>query len=333
MTNGFVPLFQNCQTVNQCLQLRDELSNSGEFAEIKNQLQTAPKEQKKELGKKLNVIRKSITEACDSRIQAIQEEQMKDNFVEYDPTFSSDKYQEVKKGSLHPITEVTEEVVSIFSKFGFSVFDGPLIEKQWYNFTSVGTPDYHPARGMQDTYFLEQEDESGENYVMRTQVTANVARYAEENKPPFKVIFPGLAFRSENPDATHDINFHQLDMWMIDKNLSISQLVTMLQNFFQAFFDDKNLKVRLRPSYFPFTQPSFEVDIYSEWFKGGRWIEVAGAGPIHRQVIKNIGLDDNEWQGLAFGLGITRLAQLKHRIVGLGQFYDGNLEFVKGVEA
>jgi phenylalanyl-tRNA synthetase alpha chain len=331
MTDVWVKLFAECKTINECLSLKDKIGSEGRFAQIKSLLPSVDVQQKKMLGGELNELKQELKRVADARIQTIQEVAERDNFLDFDPTFASPLISSGSgNGFLHPITEVTEEIVSIFSKMGFDVFDGPQVESQWNNFTSVGIPSYHPGRSLQDTFFLEQKDENGENYVMRTQVTANIGRYAQGLKPPFKVIFPGTTFRAENIDATHDINFHQFDMWLVDKNASMGQLVSLIKEFFQEFFNDPDLKLRLRPSYYPFVQPGFDGDIYSHWFKGGRWIEVCGAGPIHRDVLRNIGLDDNEWQGIAFGFGLTRLAQLKLQITGLSQFYDGHLDFTRG---
>jgi phenylalanyl-tRNA synthetase alpha chain len=173
---------------------------------------------------------------------------------------------------------------------------------------------------------------------MRTQVTANAVKYSESHNPPFRVIFPGVVFRNENIDATHDINFTQFDMWLVDKRASMSQLITLIQHFFREFFNDSSINVRLRPSYFPFTQPSMEGDISCPFCSGNGcrickqtgWIEVFGAGPIHTQVLKNMKLDPQEFQGIAFGFGVDRLAQLKLGISGISQFYNGNLSFLKG---
>jgi len=331
-------IFDQCQTINECLKKRDELNNSGEIAQIKQQLVIASDEQKKTLGKKINEIKVQIKFACDVRIQELQRAQTKDKFLSFDPTFSSSKYQ-TKQGSLHPIRLVVRELVDIFARMGFDVFDGPQVESQWYNFTAPNSPEYHPSRDMQDTFFLDQKDKNGENYVMRTQVTANIARYAEIHKPPFRVVFPGIVFRNENIDATHDINFTQFDMWLVDKNTTIGQLTGLIKHLFREFFQDDTIKIRLRPSYFPFTLPSFEVD-FSCPFCGGRgcrickntgWIECAGAGPIHPQVIRNMNLDPDEWSGLAFGFGVDRLAQLKYGVSGVSQFYNGHLDFLRGV--
>ena len=313
--------------------------NSGEALEIKASLKSAPSEQKKELGKRLNEIRSHITEAADERIQQIQQENEKDQYTDYDPTFHSTNYK-TKPAKLHPITLITEEIVAIFRRMGFDVWDGPHVQTQDNNFTLVNTPAHHPARDMQDTFFIEAKDSKGEQFVMRTQVTANIIPYALKHTPPFRVIFPGIVYRNENIDATHDIHFTQFDMWLVEKETSISQLIQLIKTFFREFYNDDSIEVRLRPSYFPFTQPSFEGDISCPFCsgKGCRickqtgWIEVFGAGPIHETVIRNMNLDPNEWEGLAFGFGIDRLAQLKLKISGISQFYNAHLDFLRGDE-
>ncbi len=329
--------FVQCSTVNECLKLRDELNNSGRISEIKVKIISADVESKKSLGAELNELKNQIKEAADKRIQQIQAEQEKDDFVDFDPTFYSENYK-TRQGAEHPINIVVKELVEIFGRMGFDAFSGPQVETQWYNFSAPNSPQYHPSRDMQDTFFVKQTDGAGENLVMRTQVTANIARYAETNKPPFRVVFPGIVFRNENIDATHDINFTQFDMWLVDKNTTIGQLTGLIKRLFRDFFQDDSITIRLRPSYFPFTLPSFEVD-FSCPFCNGRgcrvckhtgWIECAGAGPIHPQVIKNIALDPDEWNGLAFGFGVDRLAQLKYGVSGVSQFYNGHLDFLRG---
>jgi phenylalanyl-tRNA synthetase alpha chain len=337
MNTDYSSQFHELRSISQCLQLRDELLNSGRIAEIKSQIVTGSIEEKKILGQELATLRNTVQTGCDARIQEIQTEQEKDIYTEFDPSFYSTKYRE-PQGDLHPLTLIVDEIALIFGKMGFDVFDGNHIETQYHNFTSVNTPDYHPARDMQDTFFVEQKDQLDEHYVMRTQVTANAVKYAKTHKPPFRAIFPGIVFRNENIDATHDINFTQFDMWLIDKQVTMSQLITLIQYFFREFFLDSSLTVRLRPSYFPFTQPSMEGDISCPFCKGvgcrickkTGWIEVFGAGPVHRNVIKNMDLNPDEWQGIAFGFGVDRLAQLKFGIAGISQFYNGNLGFLKG---
>ena len=332
--NNLSEQFAKLNKVGACLSLRDQLLVGEEILNLKKALeQSTEKALKQKFGGDLNNLKKNISTASDARIQELQQERNVDIFLDYDPTFESNGYLRTEKGNLHPITIATQELVNIFQGMGFDVFDSAQIETQTNNFTIPGTPDYHSARSMQDTFFVDTQDEKGENYVMRTQVTANLASYAATHQAPFRVVFPGIVFRAENIDATHDINFHQFDMWLIDKGaVSIASLTSLINEAFKQFFDKPDLQVRIRPSYFPFTQPSLEIDIFCDWFKEGRWIEVAGAGPIHRAVLNNIGLDDGIYQGIAFGFGLTRLAQLKLQLTGLAQFYSGDLEFLRPVE-
>lgn len=328
--------FVTCATINECLEVKSRLMSSGRIAEIKFKIASSTPDDKKSLGQEMNEIRTQITEAADSRIQAIQKEQEQDSFIPFDPTFYSNKYK-TRNGKIHPVTEVMKDIMRIFKQKGFDIHDGGHVETQMNNFTMVNMPDYHPARSMQDTFWLKQKDEHGENYVMRTQVTANIYEYAQSHQPPFKTIFAGLAFRDEDIDATHDINFHQFDMWLVDKQVSLAELVTLAEDFFSEFFG-KDMKVRLRNSYFPFTLPSFEGDVVCPICDGDGcktckqvgWIEVFGAGPIHPNVIRNMGLSTEEWQGIAFGFGLDRLVQLKYKLAGLSQFYNTNLDFLNG---
>lgn len=335
---NYTQLFQNCQTVGSALKLRDELLNSGRALEIKQLLATSDKTQKSQLGKELNDLKTSILESSNIRITEIQEIQNQDNFLEFDPTFFS--YKKINhQGNLHPITILTKQIVEIFEKMGFEVADGPLVETQEYCFTLLNMPDYHPARGMQDTFYLEQKDQQNENYLLRTHTSSVQIRYGKTHKPPFKIISPGQVFRNENIDATHDVMFHQVECLIVDKKITLSHLKTLIQDFYDQFFTTSGLKIRFRTSYFPYTIPSLEVDI-SNPFKGKvghklanqEWIEAGGAGLVHPDVLKNMGIDPNEWQGLAFGFGIDRMVQIQLGISGLGQFFNGNLEFLAGKE-
>jgi len=332
----FDKYFLELLSVNACLEMRDNLNNSGKSLELKNLLFTASKDEKKSLGQELNVLRSQIQAACDKRILEIQTELEKDNYINFDPSFYSQKYLN-PNGSLHPITEITQEIVSIFKNMGFDIADGPLVVEQKYNFTDLNMPDYHPARAMQDTFYLQEKDQIQENYVLRTQTTALDIPYGNNHKPPFKMICPGKVFRNENIDNTHDIMFHQIECLLVDRNVSLAQLKSLIEDFYRQFFGKTDLQVRLRPSYFPFTVPSMEVDISNPFkgIKGNRlehqdWIEAGGSGLVHPTIIKNMGLDPNEWEGLAFGFGIDRMAQLKLGVSGLGQFFNGHLSFLKG---
>lgn len=331
--------FENCTSVRECLESKELLLNSEEIITIKSQIKTADNEQKKILGSELNEIKQSIAEACNTRIKQLQLIAEQDVFEPFDPSFHSPLYK-TKQASLHPISLITNEIVSIFRKKGFDVWDGPHIQSQDNNFNYVNTPAHHPARDMQDTFFIKEKDEKGENYVMRTQVTANIIPYARTHKPPFKVIFPGIVYRNEDIDLTHDIHFTQFDMWLVDKSTSLSNLTTLIASFFQELYNDDSITIRLRPSYFPFTQPSFEGDMSCPFCHGQGcrvckhtgWIEVFGAGPIHKNVIRSMDLDPEEWGGIAFGFGVDRLAQLKFKITGISQFYNAHLDFLRGEE-
>jgi phenylalanyl-tRNA synthetase alpha chain len=326
--SDYTSFFSLAQTVTQCLEIREELLEK-ELSEIKEKIASVPVEEKKILGAQLNSIRSAVQTACDEKIQSIQALLEKDTYSSYDPTFYSQQYTRVEKGQLHPITKTIDEIYAIFSQLGFEVFEGNHLLDQWTNFTSVNTPDYHPSREMQDTFFLDIKDENGEHYVMKTQATSNFAVYAKTHKPPFKAIFPSLTFRNETIDSTHDVNFHQFDLWMVDKNMNISNLLTLMQHFFTHFFEGRKVKIRQRPSYFPFVQPGFETDISVEGYMGGKWVEVCGSGLIHDQVLKNVGIDPIEYSGIAWGFGIDRLYMIKHGIVSISQLYGGNLEFLK----
>jgi phenylalanyl-tRNA synthetase alpha chain len=326
--SDYLTQFSQLKTVSSCLALRDELSASGAIAELKNQLITTDKEGKIRLGQELNKLKQDLKSISDARIQEIQIELEKDNFTEFDPTFYSKNYDS-NQGSLHPITNITNEIVTIFQNMGFAIADGPLVETQDACFTKLNMPDYHPARSMQDTFFLAQKDNIGENYVMRTHTSGVQYRYGSTHKPPIRIVVPGQVYRNEKIDATHDIMFHQIECLYIDERVSLSHLKTLIEFFYREFFGDSKLVARFRPSYFPYTVPSLEVDI-SNPFKPGAWLEVGGCGLVHPDVLEGFGIDSSKFQGLAFGFGLDRMAQLKLNLSGLGQFFDGNLKFLEG---
>ncbi len=321
------------QTINECKEIRDQLINSGRILEIKQNIKTANKEEKTKLGQELNTLKKQIEEIFNRQVQAIQIEQEKDNFTNFDPTFFSFQKYRLSGGSLHPITLITQEITDIFKKMGFEVVDGPLVETQDYCMSRLNIPDYHPARSMQDTFYLKQKDSRGENLVLRTHTSAVQIRYGESHKPPFKIVAPGQVYRNEKIDATHDFMFHQIECLVVDRNISTAHLKTLIEEFFNGLFPGANLKFRLRANYFPYTIPSLEIDISNPNSKAkGEWLEVGGAGLVHPKVIVNMGLDSNEWQGLAFGFGLDRMAQIKYGFHGLSQLFEGNLNFLKGKE-
>src|SRR4051794_21520616 len=238
------------------------------------------------------------------------------------------------QGTVHPVSQVMDELAEIFADLGFSVAEGPEIETQWYNFTALNMPENHPARAMQDTFYLEPRGDE-EPRVLRTHTSPVQIRAAESHGAPLYVIAPGRVYRSDS-DATHTPMFHQVEGLVIDKGITLGHLKWTLETFLKAFFERDDVVLRMRPSYFPFTEPSAEVDVGWSMEKGRRivggqegWMEVLGSGMVHPRVISNCGLDPDEWQGFAFGCGIDRLAMLKYGMDDLRAFFDGDIRWLK----
>jgi phenylalanyl-tRNA synthetase alpha chain len=242
-------------------------------------------------------------------------------------------------GSVHPVSQVMDELAEIFADLGFAVAEGPEIEDDWHNFTALNIPPEHPARAMHDTFYLrsspEPEDRTREGrLLLRTHTSPVQIRTMTATPPPIRVIAPGRVYRSDS-DATHTPMFHQVEGLVIDRAIHMGHLRWTLETFLKAFFGLDEVMLRLRPSYFPFTEPSVEVDVGCSW-EGGRlavggshsWLEVLGAGMVHPRVLANCGLDPAEWQGFAFGCGIDRLAMLKHGMTDLRAFFDADIRWL-----
>ena len=237
-------------------------------------------------------------------------------------------------GRIHPLSKTMDEVISIFAQMGFTVAEGPDIESDFYNFTALNIPQEHPARQEHDTFYF-NEDENGERKVLRTHTSPVQIRTMEKLKPPLRVIVPGRTYRSDH-DATHSPMFHQCEGLVIGDNLNMSHLKGCLIDFCRIFFGVDDLPVRFRPSYFPFTEPSAEVDIgcsrkSGELIigEGDEWLEILGSGMVNPRVLQNCGLDPNEHQGFAFGMGLERVAMLKYGIPDLRPFFDSDLRWMK----
>jgi phenylalanyl-tRNA synthetase alpha chain len=230
---------------------------------------------------------------------------------------------EAQNGHIHLISSAIREITDIFSSMGFSVADGPLIESEWYNFDALNVPKDHPARDMQDTFFIKGREET----VLRTHTSPVQIRYMENHKPPVRIIVPGMAFRNEATDATHEVQFHQLEGLAVDTDITLAHLKGTLEEFVSKFFD-ADISVRFRPGYFPFVEPGVEVDMLYRSYKGEKWIEVMGAGMVHPTVLTNGGIDPQKYQGFAFGVGIDRLLMVRHEIDDVRLFYNGDLRFV-----
>lgn len=247
--------------------------------------------------------------------------------------------QTTEKGHLHPITQIVREIYSIFRELGFEVADGPELEQEYYNFDALNMAKDHPARDMQDTFWIKDparknsqndlvsnKDSStnkADRLVLRTQTSSVQIRYMEKHKPPVRIIVPGKVFRNEATDATHEAQFYQMEALYVDRNVSLAHLKGTLENMFKRIFGD-DVIIRFRPSFFSFTEPSVEVDM--QW--KGKWLEMGGAGLVHPNVFKSVGIDPHEWQGYAFGFGLDRIAMLKFGIDDIRFLYNGDLRLI-----
>lgn len=290
-----------------------------------------PKEEKPVFGKIVNEFKQSMEAAFEARAVVVKEKEMQQKYAaeRIDISMPGKKYS---AGALHPITLVKNELIDIFAGMGFKVFEGPEIETDYYNFTALNTPKDHPARDMQDTFYL------AENLLLRTQTSAGQIRVMEKEQPPIKILSPGRVFRSDD-DATHSPMFHQMEGLVVDKGITLCDLQGMLGEFARKMFTSST-KVRLRPSYFPFTEPSVEVDLSCSecggkgcrLCKGTGWIEVLGAGMVNRHVLENCGVDPDEYTGFAFGMGVERIAMLKYGINNIKTLFENDIRFIKQFE-
>ncbi len=291
-----------------------------------------PPEERKDFGANLNKLKNQVVTLIDSAKMSLEEQELAEKLSKekIDITLP---VREQQKGSIHPITQVIDEIVAIFGDMGFSVAEGPEIEDDFHNFTALNIPPEHPARQMHDTFYF-PEDENGNRDVLRTHTSSVQIRYMENNKPPYKIIAPGRTYRCDS-DITHSPMFHQVEALYIDKNINMGHLKGCLTDFYKIFFGIDDLPVRFRPSFFPFTEPSAEVDIgyirqngEFKIGKGDNWMEIGGCGMVHPNVLTNVGVDPKEWQGFAFGFGIERLAMLKYGISDLRTFFDSDIRWL-----
>lgn len=232
-------------------------------------------------------------------------------------------------GGIHPVIRTWQRVEAIFRSIGFDVADGPEIENDWTNFTALNNPENHPARSMQDTFYVDMKDATGLPLVLRTHTSPMQVRYARMHQPPIKVIAPGRTYRVDS-DATHSPMFHQVEGLWIAEEISFADLKGVYTNFLRAFFETDDLTLRFRPSFFPFTEPSAEIDMmFTSGPNQGRWLEISGSGQVHPQVVRNFGLDPERYIGFAFGSGLERLTMLRYGVDDLRQFFEGDLRFLR----
>jgi phenylalanyl-tRNA synthetase alpha chain len=282
---------------------------------------------------KIHALREQVSEAIADRKESLEAAELERKLATEKIDLSLPA-AEMPQGTVHPVSQVMDELAEIFADLGFTVAEGPEIETQWYNFTALNMPENHPARAMQDTFYLEPHGDE-EPRVLRTHTSPVQIRAMEARGAPIYVIAPGRVYRSDS-DATHTPMFHQVEGLVIDKGITLGHLKWTLETFLKAFFERDDVVLRMRPSYFPFTEPSAEVDVGWSIEKGRRvvggqegWMEVLGSGMVHPRVIANCGLDPNEWQGFAFGCGIDRLAMLKYGMDDLRAFFDGDIRWLK----
>ncbi len=283
---------------------------------------------------KIHALREGVTNAIAERKAALEAAELKRKLATERIDLSLPAADSVS-GTIHPVSQVLDELAEIFADLGFSVAEGPEIETQWYNFTALNMPENHPARAMQDTFYLEPRPGEDERRVLRTHTSPVQTRSMEAHGAPVRLIAPGRVYRSDS-DATHTPMFHQIEGLVIDKAITLGHLKWTLETFLKAFFERDDIVLRMRPSYFPFTEPSAEVDVGWSVEKGRRvvggqqgWMEVLGSGMVHPRVIANAGLDPDEWQGFAFGTGVDRLAMLKYGMDDLRAFFDGDIRWLK----
>jgi len=304
------------------------LGKTGQITELMKGLAKLGPDERKAQGAIINTIKAQIEELLMVRRQQFANDQMQARLkAEAIDVTLPGRGRGI--GGVHPIMRAWERIEEIFRSIGFDVADGPEIETDWNNFTALNSPENHPARSMQDTFYVEDLDGSGKPLLLRTHTSPMQIRYARMNQAPIKVIAPGRTYRVDS-DATHSPMFHQVEGLWIAEDISFADLKGVYLNFVKAFFETDDLQVRFRPSYFPFTEPSAEIDIaFVTGPLQGRWLEVSGAGQVHPRVVQNMGLDPEKYIGFAFGSGIERLTMLRYGIDDLRLFYEGDLRFLK----
>lgn len=312
------------------------VGKKGVITEKMKSLGALPLEEKIAAGKQLNVIKSAIEEAIENKKQQLEVAEM-NHRLENETIDVTLPVRQETQGRIHPVSKIYEEVVAIFGQMGFEVADGPDIEDQFHNFNALNMPANHPARQMQDTFYIPNLESSNkdDSYVVRTHTSPVQIRTMENKKPPIRIIAPGRTYRSDY-DATHTPMFHQVEGLVIDKATTMAELKGCLYDFVKAFFEIDDIKVRYRPSYFPFTEPSAEMDIGCLKNKdelkigaGNDWLEILGCGMIHPSVLAAGGIDPEEYQGFAFGVGIDRLAMLKYGIPDLRTFFESDIRWLK----
>ena len=314
------------------------LGKNGQISELLKNLGKLPPEEKKTAGAAINQAKQAVEEALNSRREAIREAALAARLAEESLDVTLPGRSELR-GGLHPVTRTLERIESLFASIGFTAADGPEIEEDFFNFTALNTPEDHPARSMHDTFYLNNPDGSlAEKVLLRTHTSpiqarymqAHVAKYGRlERMPEIRIIAPGRVYRVDS-DATHSPMFHQVEGLWVGENVSFADLKGVIADFLKRFFETDDLNVRFRPSFFPFTEPSAEIDVaFMSGALKGRWLEIAGCGMVHPNVLRHAGIDPEKYTGFAFGFGPDRLTMLRYGVNDLRLFFEGDLRFLR----
>jgi len=311
-----------------------ELGRKGRITELVKSLGALPPEERPRAGQAYNALKREIEAAIAARRAALEAAALEARLA-HERTDVTLPARERPEGRIHPVSQVTEEIVAIFADMGFTVAEGPDVEDDWHNFEALNIPPEHPARQMQDTFYLESRDAQGQPLLLRTHTSPVQIRTMRAGKPPFRIVAPGRVYRRDY-DMTHTPMFHQVEGLVIDRRTHMGHLKGCLTEFVRAFFERDDVPVRFRPSYFPFTEPSAEMDVGCRRSKdelvvgeGSDWLEILGCGMVHPKVLEAVGLDPEVWQGFAFGMGIDRVAMLKYGIPDLRTFFEGDLRWLE----
>ena len=294
------------------------LGKSGALTELRKGLANLPPVDRPKAGARFNEVKGAIEQLLETRRELIQVEALASKLAQekLDVTLPG---RDADSGGLHPVTRTLERVITLFRSMGFEVADGPEIETDYYNFSALNQPEDHPARSMHDTFYVE-----GQRHLLRTHTSPIQIHYMEQHRPPIRVIAPGRVYRVDS-DATHSPMFHQLEGLWVDEVTTFADLKGVVREFLRNYFEIEDLEVRFRPSYFPFTEPSAEIDMT---FRDG-WLEIGGCGMVHPQVLRNVDIDPDRYQGFAFGMGLDRLAMLRYDVNDLRLFFEGDLRFLR----
>jgi len=293
------------------------LGKKGELTEQLKGLGKLPVEEKKAAGQQINEGKRLLQQQIEQRRESLETEAL-DQRLRSEAIDVTLPGRGKKTGGFHPVTRTIMRINSLFSDLGFSISEGPEVENDYYNFEALNIPAHHPARAMHDTFYFDA------GKLLRTHTSSVQIRYMENNPPPIRIIAPGRVYRCDS-DMTHTPMFHQVEGLLVDSNIAFSDLMGHLEMFLQRFFDQDDVEIRFRPSYFPFTEPSTEVDIR---IGGGKWLEVLGAGMVHPEVFRSVGIDHQQFSGYAFGMGVERLAMLRYGVDDLRMFFENDLRFL-----